>query len=250
MRAKDGTIRYARIAADSASWLTRLAFVVFSFLAAIGLFLLERRIVGELDEPLRVLPLLATAAIVAAVAFILCDRTEHNNLSLLLSAGLFLVFAIACSFPGSRFADWLIWSTAIAAAFAPTVVQRFRTTESPHQTSIRVADVVDLDGDGDTEKVLQNLTRVRTSEGHDAIRGTLIAEFEPGARQATLHVAFCPPFERLPEIDANLIDDYDAELKLTHAFHHGAQFEVRLPEPAEESTSIELEFYATDAGSD
>ena len=115
MRAKDGTIRYARIAADSASWLTRLAFVVFSLVAAIGLFLLERRVVGELDEPLRALPLLATAAIVAAVIFLLCERTDHSNLSLSLSAGLVSVFAVACSYPGSRFVDWLIWSAASAA---------------------------------------------------------------------------------------------------------------------------------------
>jgi hypothetical protein len=250
MRAKDGTIRYARIAADSASWVTRLVIVVFSFVAAIGLFLLERRIVGELDEPLRALPLLATAAIVAAVIFLLCERTDHSNSSLSLSVGLVLVFAVACSYPGNRFFDWLVWSAASAAAFAPSIIQRLRSTETPNPTSIRVADVVDLEADGDAEKVLQNLTRVRTAEGHDAIRGTLVAEFEPGARQTTLHIAFCPPFERLPEIDANLVDDSDAELKLTQAFHHGAQFEVRLPEAAEESLSVEFEFYATDAGAE
>jgi hypothetical protein len=160
------------------------------------------------------------------------------------------VFAVACSYPGSRFVDWLIWSAASAAAFAPSIIQRLRSNEAPNPTSIRVADVVDLDADGDAEKVLQNLTRVRTAAGHDAIRGTLIAEFEPGARQTTLHIAFCPPFERLPEIDANLVDDSDAELKLTQAFHHGAQFEVRLPEEAEEIMSVELEFYATDAGTE
>jgi hypothetical protein len=248
MRAKDGTIRYARIAADSASWVTRLVFVVFAFVAAIGLFLLERRIVGELDEPLRALPLMATAVIVAAIAFLLCERTEHSNLSLSLSAGLILVFALACSFPGNRFVDWLIWSAASAAAFAASVIQRLRSAESPIPTSIRVADVVDLEADPDAEKVLQNLTRVRTAEGHEAIRGTLVAEFEPGARQTTLHIAFCPPFEQLPEIDANLVDDSNAELKLTQAFHHGAQFEVRLPEAAEVCLCVELEFYATDAG--
>jgi hypothetical protein len=113
-----------------------------------------------------------------------------------------------------------------------------------------VADVTDLETDGDSEKVLQNLTRVRTAEGHEAIRGTLLAEFQPGERQTTLHIAFCPPFERLPEVEANVADDSDADVKLTQVFHHGAQFELRLPEPVSEYANVEIELFAIDAQSE
>jgi len=250
MRATDGTIRHVRIAAESASWITRLVLVAFTLLAATGLFLLERRIVGALSDPIPLLQLLATAALTAAAAYALCERTDHSNLALSVAAGLILVFAIACSFPGNRILDWLVWFGVSAAAFSAPLLHRLRAVESTNPTSIRVADVTDLDTDGDSEKVLQNLTRIRTAEGHEAIRGMLLAEFRPSERQTTLHVGFCPPFERLPEIEANVVDDSETDVRITQVFHHGAQFELRLPEPASESTTVEIEFFAIEAQSE
>jgi len=102
-------------------------------------------------------------------------------------------------------------------------------------------------GDATTEQVLQRLTRVRTVDGHEAISGTLLAEFAPGERNATLHVAFCPPFETLPNLEAQIADDSEASVKVTQVLHNGAQLEVRLPEPADETIAVEVEFFATDA---
>jgi hypothetical protein len=97
------------------------------------------------------------------------------------------------------------------------------------------------------EVMLQQLTRVRTNDGREAISGTLAAEFAIGQRDATLYIAFCPPFERLPDVDAWIADDSGATVKLAQRLHQGAQFEVRLSEPADEPFRVTVEFVATAA---
>jgi hypothetical protein len=97
-----------------------------------------------------------------------------------------------------------------------------------------------------TDRVLQQLTRFRTAEGHMAIRGTLVAEFVAGQREATLYVAFCPPFERLPDVEAHVTDDSMASVKVAQRLHNGAQLEVRLPELAENSLTVTVEFLAAE----
>ena len=51
---------------------------------------------------------------------------------------------------------------------------------------------------------------------------------------ATLYVAFCPPFERLPQVEVEVADDSDANVKFAQVLHNGAQLEVRLAQPATE----------------
>jgi hypothetical protein len=92
------------------------------------------------------------------------------------------------------------------------------------------------------EVILQHLTRVRLPDGRVEIRGTALAEFRPGDRQTTVYVAFCPPFETLPAIQANIFDDIEAELKVVQLLHNGVQFELRLCEPADEPVALAIEF--------
>jgi len=105
-------------------------------------------------------------------------------------------------------------------------------------------------GNAAEEVVLQQLTRVRTRRGNDIIRGTLVAEFPVGERYATLYVAFCPPFERLPVVQTDSADDFDATVKLAQVLHNGAQIEVRLTEPAEEFLRICVDFVAQESAAD
>lgn len=100
-----------------------------------------------------------------------------------------------------------------------------------------------------THQLLQQLSRVRTAEGKETIRGTLVAEFEQGERQVTLYVAFCPPFELLPQVEANAADDSEADVKIVQVLHNGAQIDVRLSEPAEELATISIDFYAVESDS-
>jgi hypothetical protein len=93
---------------------------------------------------------------------------------------------------------------------------------------------------------LQQITRYRAPDGTHAIHGTLLAEFAAGERMATLHVAFCPPFERLPTVEAEAVDDSEADVKVAQLLHNGVQIEVRLPEPADESACVTIELLAAD----
>jgi hypothetical protein len=93
---------------------------------------------------------------------------------------------------------------------------------------------------------IQQLTRYRTADGAHSIHGTLLAELEPGERSTTIHIAFCPPFERLPTVEAEAVDDSSATVKLSQVLHNGVQIDVRLPEPAEDKYCITIEMTATD----
>jgi hypothetical protein len=93
---------------------------------------------------------------------------------------------------------------------------------------------------------LQRITRYRAADGTQAIHGTLLAEFTAGERTATLHVAFCPPFERLPTVEVETVDDSAADVKVAQLLHNGVQIDVRLPEPADENTSVTIELLAAD----
>ena len=58
--------------------------------------------------------------------------------------------------------------------------------------------------------------------------GTVVAEFAPGERTTIVHVAFCPPFELLPQVEAEIADGPDASVQVTQVLHHGARLDVRL----------------------
>jgi hypothetical protein len=95
------------------------------------------------------------------------------------------------------------------------------------------------------ETILHQLTRVRLPNGRVDFRGTVLAEFNAGDRQATAYVGFCPPFEILPRVEAVADDAVEVDVKLVQVLNNGVQFEIRLSEPAEESTAIPIEFFAT-----
>jgi hypothetical protein len=97
---------------------------------------------------------------------------------------------------------------------------------------------------------LQQLTRYRSPDGTHSIHGTLLVEFKPGDRSTAIHVAFCPPFERLPMVEVEVEDDACASAKLTQLLHHGVEIEVRRSEAFDEQQSVTVQLFATDAEPD
>ncbi|MEX0612232.1 MAG: hypothetical protein WD229_08930 [Pirellulales bacterium] len=245
MRATDGTLRFAVLGNGEHH---RLAVQVAgsSIFLALGIasFLLTRRAVGAFSTPLPLPQLMATAAATVIWAILVRKLSSRSRLYNSLTAIVFLMLAVACSYPGTRLADWFVWGCALVAiVWRPTIL-----SGAVLRPARRVSPPGEIESN--SEQVLQQLTRVRTEEGQDAIRGMLIGEFAPGERQVTLHIAFCPPFERLPQVEVNVTDDSDATVKLAEVLHNGAQLEVRLAQPATESTNVALELFATDADSD
>lgn len=196
---------------------------------ALGIFLAVRRCGGALNVALPPLQLVTTAMLLLAWATTV-RAVVRRPLAIWLAAGVLLLFAVACSFPGERAVDWLVWLTVSGVFVASQNV--FADAPSRRSSPAKV-----------TDRVLQQLTRSRTIGGQDVIHGTLLAEFAAGERSVTLYVAFCPPFERLPQIDI----ESSVDAKLVQSLHNGAQIEVRLPGATKTATFATVEFYASDA---
>lgn len=92
--------------------------------------------------------------------------------------------------------------------------------------------------------VLQQLTRRQTTEGNDRLQGLLRVKFAAGQRTASVHVAFCPPFARLPELKCEPIAGPDARIKLIQQLVHGARWDVKLSREAQQPVDVLLEFSA------
>lgn len=248
MPATDGTMRIAAIQTEPSTLRARFVSALTCLVLTIGAFLLTRRAIGALAAPLPVSPLLVTAPLIGVWAILVRELSHRNAIVTALALLGTLMFAVACSYPGARVVDWLIWPTVM---FATILLPPLSRTSDDDSDAIDTApvkimtDAIEAAEEG-AELVLQQVTRCRTAEGREAIAGQLLAEFAPGERQSTVHVAFCPPFERLPEIEVNLADDLDATVKPTQILHNGAQFEVRLAEPAEDCCSLLIEFTAAD----
>lgn len=229
------------------------------FVLAVALFLAARRVVGALSDPLPPLPLLAMAALllgwVGAVRAALRGRASRpaNLLAspdkLLVGASWvsLLLVAFGCSYPGNRAVDWLVWLPTIALAwFGSQISARVR-----HKLNVRslfhhisgkpVASI------SPTDRIVQRLTRYRTADGRDMLHAELQAEFDRGERNSTLYVAFCPPFERLPQVNADISDDVLADVKMTQVLHNGAQLDVRLSSPGTERTTVNIELVASES---
>ncbi len=93
----------------------------------------------------------------------------------------------------------------------------------------------------------QRLERVRSVRGADLLAGTLTTRFVPGQVTAHVHVAFCPPFSRVPQLDFRQVAGPAARVKVGQVLPHGVRFDVKLEGPAAEPATLCLEMRATDA---
>jgi hypothetical protein len=228
--------------------------VVFLF----GLLILFRRAAGAFDTSLPPTLLLATATLLVAWLAIVSDhwleqpdrnsraRFTRDRMSVASAWASLALFAVGCSFPFARPIDWLVWPMTFAAAwFSPLILQQLRNQSdilqwfSPrrHATSahVRINDEIPL----------QRLARYRSRDGAETVHAHLRAEFSAGERDASVFVAFCPPFDTLPTVDAFLTDDVAADVQITQALHHGAQIDIRLTAPTTSELTVNVELTAS-----
>jgi len=232
MLATEGTWREAQDAADEWRALVPSALVAsLVLLLVVSIFVLARRWSGALTDTLAPLPLVLTAAVLVAWALAVKLRLRDSRTTLL-AAAVLVLFAVGFSFPGERVIDWLVWLSALAV-LGLVSTKRY----SPA-----------IDSDKASETVLQELTRTRGVQGVETIAGTIAAEFAPGERLAVLHVAFCPPFERLPSVDCEAAAGPACDAKVAQILHQGARVEVRLARASTAEEHVEIEFVASDSG--
>jgi hypothetical protein len=226
-----------------------IALASVAFALAVASFLLLRRLAGALTEPLPPAALIATAGVALAWAWgvrIASTRWAADEsgrfVSVWAPAIVLLVLAVACSYPGGRIIDWIVWLPAMVANW---LLPRSHFHPARHSSPAIARSFPEPSLHGD-EHVVQQLSRIRTADGHDVIRGTLLAEFEPDERTVTLYAAFCPPFERLPHVEATTPDAAAAAVKVAQVLHNGVRLEVRLAKPTNQQRGVTVELHATE----
>jgi hypothetical protein len=92
--------------------------------------------------------------------------------------------------------------------------------------------------------VWQQTSRAYEADGADALRGTLRAFLAVGQRTAHVHLAFCPPFVRLPQLDYRQTAGPAARVKLGQLLPYGVRLDVKLDEAAGAPATVLLELTA------
>ncbi len=80
--------------------------------------------------------------------------------------------------------------------------------------------------------VIQWIKRSRTLEG-EVIQGGVRIEFADNQKDATVHIAFCPPFALIPRIATEDLDGEGLEIRVAATFSFGARLTVRRPKQSE-----------------
>jgi hypothetical protein len=95
------------------------------------------------------------------------------------------------------------------------------------------------------EQLTQRLSRSKTADGGETLRGSLRADFAPGSRVVRIHVAFCPPFARLPRFELRQSAGPPSRIALGQLLPHGARLELKLTDPVREAVAVWVEFTAS-----
>lgn len=257
------------------------SFTAVAILLLVAGVLFARRTSGAAVKPLPLWLLLPTAA--AGLAIIDVNRRiwrrERSAVAPHVDAAFgwlgtetLALLALGCSWPGTRLMDWLVWAPVIAVeqwrrrsgveiepatSSAPaeslSASQHELAPNPPAPPASAIAPdlpntcaaPIDVDESLEDGDVLQRLVRMRDEHGVESVQGSAVAEFIPGQRHAIIHVGFCPPLARVPEIEAEPTDGPDARVKILGAYAHGVRLEVRLQEPARQPCRVTVGLAAT-----
>lgn len=90
----------------------------------------------------------------------------------------------------------------------------------------------------------QRLERRREPDGRDRLHGWVRVDFATGARSATAHVAFCPPFAAPPQIAWEVTEGPEVRVTLGQALPFGARWDLKRSGPTAAAESVLLEIDA------
>jgi hypothetical protein len=258
------------VARRDSRWLASVLAATFvAALVLASIFVGARRIDGHLHEPSSSIALFAVgivAATVAAGARWLAwgfnrramDRRMEAAIRWLPSVAL-IGLAAGVSIPGSapvglgllwvviaseEILIWGRWRTGYRPR--PSLPEQRRKMEPPRFVSADRAEVPysprsDLpDPPGN---VVQRLVRTHAA-GMDRIQGWLEATFEESERNATLHVAFCPPFDETPTLTVVQTSGPECRIKTGKLLSYGVRLELKRALAENEQAAVVIEFSA------
>jgi len=234
-----------------------------------------RRLAGALERPLEPVALLvvtlATAGVAAAVHWAWHRRIvqlPHPRLNRAVPWSIPVALAgigLALSLPGTS--PWglgFFWAVVLGEEIGawfrrPTAPRRLigwpETRVPPEPPEVpepvvpppsvpRAAEVAPPGASFPSGDVLQQLTRRRATDGGETLTGWLRVPLVPGQRIANVHVAFCPPFPRTPQVAVEQLEGPAGRIKKVQVLPYGARFDLKLAEPAEMASAVLLEFAA------
>ncbi|MCC7087234.1 MAG: hypothetical protein IT427_19700 [Pirellulales bacterium] len=242
-----------------------------SLTALAAIVLATRRLEGALIEPLSAAVFIATG--IAAVGATILARSLAPTVAQtwLLTVALVLL-AWSLSLPHSSSVGLIVLWLAILGeetwAWKPQRIKPIRRIDvawrhtlagspsrraaSPSFVEDEVVDPADVSSDESeptdwADLGLQQRMNYRRSADGVSIDGWLRAEFLAGQRTITLHAAFCPAFSRPPQVQFELLDGSDCEIRSTQILPWGIRWEVKLDRTAQESTTVVLGFFASES---
>lgn len=98
----------------------------------------------------------------------------------------------------------------------------------------------------DDPSLIQHLIRTE-QDGCQTIVGYFRVVLEPGQQRCVVHVPFSPPLSAVPQVEAHVLDDQDARVRVTDCQKYGLRVEVILPRPVDSERRVLLEIVATES---
>ncbi len=232
------------------SWLndrapaTRFAALFLTALLALAaVTLAARRVSGGLSQPLSGWGFVLVVAVALNAASLARRYALESRLGLTglkarivreFPTAMFLLLVAALWLPGTP--RWAIEATLIALV-ADRVWEQFRLRRAAVTRPIELRTIERASTERNKQRRApagnwqQQLRRWQTAEQVDTLEVDLRVTFKPGQRHAAVHVAFCPPFEKLPEVTFEQTAGPSAQIKLGQLLPHGVRLDLKLNEP-------------------
>lgn len=227
---------------------------------AVALFCAARRFAGALAQPLELPEFLTVAAAAcllaaAARALLLAGRPwSSDRRPYWPPAPALAVTLAALSLPGTRPASlaaaWLLAAAAESATWAtlprwrrwlPRPAPRLPQPGAHLAARCRAAAL----RPPSTAAVQQQWTRWHDASG-DVLAGWISVPLQSAQRSATAHVAFCPPFAALPEVECRQQSGPPARVHVAQRLVYGLRLELKLDEPAPAAATCNVAVRAVD----
>jgi len=110
---------------------------------------------------------------------------------------------------------------------SPHLLDQSLSVLDEESESILGFEPIDFDSPSAAE-MTQWQTRSRRGTG-ETIEGGIRIEFAEGQREATIHISFCPPLAKCPELMTEDLDGADLEIRVAASYPFGARLTVRRP---------------------
>lgn len=124
-----------------------------------------------------------------------------------------------------------------------------RQPDCPPTTLPVLSGLTDLSESHERPRLAEWCERSTDEFGNTVVLGSIVARFEPGQSLATVHVAFQPPFDRVPEFSFEVLDAALVRVRTPAVFRYGARLELKRSEAIDAALQTPLRFQAVSQAS-